>query len=131
PTCVLGDPLQAIFGFGTDGLADWNRDVLSYFPSAGELDTPWRWINAQAEPLGQWLLEVRAQLLQGQPIDLLQAPQGVEWIHLDGTDDDNRRLQAARANPPGDVGSVLVLGESTSPPSQQRIASQTPGAVMV
>ncbi len=90
PTAVLGDPLQAIFGFGSDGLADWNNDVLAYFPLAGELDTPWRWINAQAQPLGQWLLNVRTQLLQGQPVDLQQAPAGVDWVHLDGTDDHNR-----------------------------------------
>jgi DNA helicase-2/ATP-dependent DNA helicase PcrA len=131
PTAVLGDPLQAIFGFGSDGLADWNNDVLAYFPLAGELDTPWRWINAQAQPLGQWLLNVRTQLLQGQPVDLQQAPAGVAWVHLDGTDDHNRCLQAARVNPPGNIGSVLVLGDSMSPPSQQRIANQTPGAVTV
>lgn len=131
PTAVLGDPLQAIFGFGLDGLADWNNDVLTYFPLAGEIDTPWRWINAQSQPLGQWLLSVRAQLLQGQPVDLQQAPAGVDWVHLDGTDDHNRCLQAARVNPPENIGSVLVLGDSMSPPSQQRIANQTPGAVTV
>lgn len=131
PTAVLGDPLQAIFGFGSDGLADWNNDVLTYFPLAGELDTPWRWINAQSQTLGQWLLSVRTQLLQGQPVDLQQAPAGVDWVHLDGTDDHNRCLQAARVNPPGNVGSVLVLGKSTDPQSQRRIASQTPGAVTV
>lgn len=131
PTTVLGDPLQAIFGFGSDGLADWNDDVLTYFPLAGELNTPWRWINAQAQPLGQWLLDVRNRLLQGLPIDLQQAPAGVDWVHLDGTDDYNRCLQAARVKPPGNVGSVLVLGKSTDPVSQRRIASQTPGAVAV
>ena len=131
PTAVLGDPLQAIFGFGSDVLADWNNDVLTYFPLAGELNTPWRWINAESQPLGQWLLSVRTQLLQGQPVDLQQAPAGVDWVHLDGTDDHNRCLQAARVNPPGNVGSVLVLGKSTDPQSQRRIASQTPGAVTV
>jgi hypothetical protein len=50
PTCVLGDPMQAIFGFGSDPLASWD-EVCAYFPLAGELSTPWRWINAGAEPL--------------------------------------------------------------------------------
>lgn len=131
PTTVLGDPLQAIFGFGADGLADWNADVLPYFPLAGELNTPWRWINAQSQPLGQWLLAVRNRLLQGQPVNLHQAPIGVDWVHLDGTDDHSRCLQAARVKPPGNMGSVLVLGKSTDPSSQRRIASQTPGAVTV
>ena len=65
PTCVLGDPMQAIFGFGSDGLASWT-EVCAYFPVAGELTTPWRWINAGAEPLGRWLLEVRAKLRLGE-----------------------------------------------------------------
>src|SRR5690606_20836824 len=85
PTCVLGDPMQAIFGFGVDGLANWDDDVLASFPLAGELDTPWRWINAGAEPVGRWLLDVRARLQRGEPIDLRTAPSGVTWVELDGT----------------------------------------------
>ena len=65
PTCVLGDRLQAIFGFGRDELADWDQGVCAYFPLAGELETPWRWIKANSEPLGRWLLEVvRANLMR-------------------------------------------------------------------
>ena len=97
PTCVLGDPMQAIFGFGCDDLASWDKDVCSHFPLAGELTTPWRWINAGAEPLGQWLLDVRGKLIRGEPIDLGAAPTGVAWVHLDGTNDHKRRLKAARA----------------------------------
>jgi superfamily I DNA/RNA helicase len=44
PTCILGDPMQAIFGFGGDKLVGWDEDVCAYFPIAGELTTPWRWI---------------------------------------------------------------------------------------
>jgi hypothetical protein len=73
PTCVLGDPMQAIFGFGDDDLANWDNDVCTCFPLAGELATPWRWINAGTELLGQWLLDVRANLLRGDPIDLRAA----------------------------------------------------------
>src|SRR5215467_9607935 len=43
PTVVVGDPLQAIFGFGADDLANWD-DVIKYFPIASQLTTPWRWI---------------------------------------------------------------------------------------
>ena len=64
-TCVLGDPMQAIFGFGNDNLAKWEEHVCAYFPLAGELTTPWRWINADAEPLGRWLLEARGRLCAG------------------------------------------------------------------
>lgn len=131
PTCVLGDPMQAIFGFGGDDLASWDAHVCSYFPLAGELATPWRWINAGAEPLGRWLLDVRAKLLSGDPVDLRTAPQGVTWVHLDGTKDHEKRLQAARITPPGADSRVLIIGDSTSPDSQRRFASQTPGAVTI
>ena len=52
PTCVLGDPLQAIFGFGGSKLADWDGDVCAFFPIVGELDIPWRWRNAGTESFG-------------------------------------------------------------------------------
>jgi hypothetical protein len=131
PTCVLGDPMQAIFGFGQDDLATWDEQVCGYFPLVGELSTPWRWINADAEPLGQWLLEVRRKLLRGAPVDLGTAPAGVTWVHLDGTNDQERRLAAARIRPPDANGHVLIIGDSTSPGSQRCFASQTPGAVTV
>lgn len=131
PTCVLGDPMQAIFGFGSDDLAKWDEQVSGYFPLAGELATPWRWINAGAEPLGRWLLNVRGKLLRGDHIDLRVAPEGVTWVHLDGTNDHERRLEAARVKPSGADSRVLIIGDSTNPDSQRRFASQTPGAVTV
>jgi DNA helicase-2/ATP-dependent DNA helicase PcrA len=130
PTVVLGDPLQAIFGFGADKLADWD-DVTKYFPVVGQLNTPWRWINAGAEPLGRWLLEVREKLLRGEAIDLRQAPAGVSWVELDGSDDHAKRLAAARVRAPGKDPCVLIIGDSTNPAGQRQFASQTPGAVTV
>ncbi|MCF1742040.1 UvrD-helicase domain-containing protein [Paradevosia shaoguanensis] len=131
PTSVLGDPMQAIFGFGGDDLATWDEQVCGYFPLAGELATPWRWINAGAEPLGRWLLEARGKLFRGEPIDLRTAPDGVTWVHLDGTNDHEKRLGAARVRSTGADSRVLIIGDSTSPDSQRRFASQTPGAVTV
>ncbi len=131
PTCVMGDNMQAIFGFGDDLLADWNGDVLSHFKVAKELDRPWRWLNAGTEELGKWLLDARKKLEIGQSIDLRQAPDFVSWVQLDGTNDNERLLEAGKVKPPEDTGSVLIIGESASPPSQRRFASQTPGAVTV
>jgi AAA domain len=130
PTCLLGDSMQAIFGFGSDGLADW-EEICAYFPVAGELATPWRWINAGAEPLGRWLLEARGKLLCGEPIDLCAAPPAVTWVHLDGTEDHQRCLVAGRVRPPDGDGRVLIIGDSTKPESQRQFASQIPGAVTV
>jgi len=130
PTCVLGDPLQAIFGF-SGPLVDWGKHVHAHFPPAGELQTPWRWKNAGAEPFGLWLLQMRANLLAGQPIDLNGAPSNVVWVHLDGTEDHVRRLKACRALPKTAGGSVLIIGDSKSPKGQRGYASQTPGATAV
>lgn len=57
PTCVLGDPMQAIFGFRGNQLVDWNTHVLPHFPAIGELNQPRRWTNAGKPEFGQWLLE--------------------------------------------------------------------------
>jgi AAA domain len=129
PTVVLGDPLQAIFGFGGDPLVAWD-DVIKYFPIVGQLNTPWRWINAGAEPLGTWLLEVREKLLRGEAIDLRQAPAAVTWVELDGSDDHAKKIRAARVRLLGNP-CVLIIGDSTSPAGQRRFAKQIPGAVTV
>lgn len=132
PTCVVGDHMQAIFGFDrNDPLADWDKHVCGHFEQVGELDKPWRWIKAGAEDLGTWLLDARTRLGSGQAIDLRNSPEAVTWVQLDGTPADHpRQLEACKIKPPGG-GSVLILGESTNPGSQRRFASQTPGAVTV
>lgn len=131
PTSVLGDPMQAIFGFGSDRLVSWENEVAAAFPLRGELSVPWRWINADARALGDWLLEQRRILLTRHPIDLEAAPAAVNWIELDGAEDHQRRLRAAQVNPSTSHGSVMIVGDSTSPGSQRQFASQTPGAVTV
>jgi hypothetical protein len=131
PACVLGDPMQAIFGFQGNELADWENMVCKHFPLVRELQTPWRWRNAGTEGFGHWLLDVRRKLVAGEPIDLTSAPVEVCWVHLDGTDDRARQLRAACTKAPGREGAVLIIGRSSSPASQHVIASQTPGAVTV
>ena len=131
PLCVLGDPMQAIFGWPGNELADWDKHVCTHFPLAGELTTPWRWKNANTEGFGLWLLDVRRALKDGAPVDLRSAPPEVTWVHLDGTENRVRQLRAASTRAPDRDGTVLIIGKSTSPPSQQEFASQTPGAVTV
>jgi len=131
PISVLGDPMQAIFGWQGNELADWDKHVCVHFPVAGELTTPWRWRNAGTEEFGLWLLDVRRKLQAREPIDLGAAPVEVSRVHLDGTEDRVRQLRAARTAAPSQDGSVLIIGKSTSPSSQQEFASQTPGAITV
>ncbi|MCK1531451.1 UvrD-helicase domain-containing protein [Bradyrhizobium sp. 182] len=130
PTAIVGDPFQAIFGFGADPLADWQKDVLSFFPKAGELATPWRWNNAGAHDLGQWLLSIRPDLAAGKLIDLRNAPGSVQWVQLDGRQDDALRQAAAAVAAPSDT-KVLIIGDSTDPRGQRRFARQVEGAVTV
>jgi len=132
PTCVLGDPMQAIFGFGNDGLANWG-DIVKQFPVAGELTIPWRWHNAGSAELGRWLLEVRGKLIRREPIDLRAAPAAVSWIELSGdaSADHRKQLAAALVRPPIIDGRVMIIGDSKIAESRWRIAKATPGAVTV
>lgn len=130
PTVVLGDPMQEIFSWQGPH-PDWNDDVCSSFFEAGELKTPWRWINAGAQGLGEWLLEARKTLLAGNQIDLRDAPAEVEWVSLDGNDDEGKRRRACNARSPQRGGEVLIMAAGNQKKLQQRIAMQTPGAVTV
>lgn len=131
PTCVLGDPMQAIFGFRGNQLVNWEADVLRQFPSVGELAVPWRWRNAQAEQLGHWLLACRQTLAAGGGIDLRIAPPEVAWVQLRPGAADVQRIEAARTVAPNRDGSVLIIGDSQKVSGRRRMASQTPGAINV
>lgn len=131
PTCVLGDPMQAIFGWATNVLVDWVGDVQLRFPPAGELDTPWRWRNVGTEPFGRWLLGVRAALQTGLPIDLRQAPPEVEVIIVADDGDIANQTRAANTRAPVDGGSVLIVCDAKRPARHREIASRARGAVVV
>lgn len=66
-TILLGDRLQAIFGFAGP-LAEWAIHVEPRFPPFTITPIPQRW-RGYNEPLGDWLLEIRSQLVDGQSID--------------------------------------------------------------
>lgn len=129
PACVLGDPMQAIFGFKGNQLVDWDQDVHGYFEPAGELSTPWRWINAGEEAFGQWLLKTRQKLHIGECVDLASVPKNVIHVALDGVNDHKLRLKACLTKAPTSDGCVLIVADSMKPAEQRRYASQTPGAV--
>ncbi|MDQ9171719.1 UvrD-helicase domain-containing protein [Oxalobacteraceae bacterium R-40] len=131
PTCVLGDPMQAIFGFGGTQLVDWTTDVLRYFPPVCELQTPWRWQRAGTEALGHWLLTSRQTLQMGGALDLRSAPTELSWMELNPATSDQQRMAAARINAPHRDGTVLVIGDSVNAQGRRQVASQTPGATNV
>ncbi len=134
PTVVFGDPMQAIFGFGNDPLPNWNTQVVPVFPEIGRLVIPWRWNNADAADLGQWLLAVRGALVQDQRIDLRTCPTRVHWHQL--TADANTNIAAqiavqyniARRNP-GEA--ILTIGDSIQAASRHNFASRVQGVSVV
>ena len=130
PTCILGDPLQAVFTWL--GLPDWDSEVCKTFPVADELTTPWRWRNARTEEFGRWLLHIRKQLIASEPVNFSDSPEEVSWIDLSTADNCHAcQLAAARTKAPSPNGSVLIIGNGKYPPAQRRIASQVPGAVTI
>lgn len=131
PTCVLGDPLQAIFGFNDNPLVDWTADVETTFPPAGQLQTPWRWRLVGTEDLGQWLLATREQLRARGAVDLRYAPNEVRWIQLQAGSEVQQRLAAARTDAPNGQGSVLIIGDAINVQGRHQLTSQTPGAQSV
>ncbi|MBY5532848.1 UvrD-helicase domain-containing protein [Rhizobium leguminosarum] len=130
PTVVLGDPMQEIFSW-QGAHPEWEDDICAIFKPAGELVTPWRWIRAGTEGFGRWLLAARQALMAGDQIDLRDAPLEVEWVHLDGADDDAKQRQACLAKSPQPRGDVLIMAAGVQRDRQREIARQTPGAVTV
>jgi hypothetical protein len=51
-------------------------------------------------------------------------------VHLDGTEDHERRLYACRTKAPTEDGCVLIIADATKPKEQRRFARETPGAVV-
>ncbi|MBA8906457.1 UvrD-helicase domain-containing protein [Aminobacter ciceronei] len=129
-TCVLGDPMQAIFGFGTDQLADWERHVCQHFPIVGQLQIPQRWARVGEEAFGRWLLQIREHLARGGALDLASIPPNVSWIRLPGDQRDHEiRLAAGRTSAGADEKALVIA--DTRPASQRDFAKQIPGAVTV
>jgi hypothetical protein len=79
-TIVLGDRLQAIFGFRGNPLAEWDTHVLPAFPALVYEPIAYRW-SAHNPELGQWLLGIRPLLVSGQQFDFAaHTIPGLIWI---------------------------------------------------
>jgi hypothetical protein len=131
PTVVLGDPMQAIFGFAGNRLVNWVQDVVTRFPPIGELETPWRWINAGTEELGCWLLHARAELQAGRNVDLRATVAGLEWVQLDRANLEGGRRTAAHTRLQDGEETVLIIGDARNPRGRHQFTSQTRGATSV
>jgi hypothetical protein len=82
PTCVFGDPLQAIFDFDGQEPVDWETQVFPTFIKIGVLTYPWRWLKKGNRDLAEWLSKARAALEAGNVVDLAACPKCVKWDTL-------------------------------------------------
>lgn len=130
PTYVLGDPMQAIFGFGGNRLVDWNDDVLPHFPAIGMLNIPWRWRRVGREDIGTWLLQARGLLEAGHSVDLRGAPADIQWIQTTHANADQQRRNAAMVRVQ-EGENVLIIADPINVNSRHRLTSQIPGATVV
>lgn len=136
PTVIFGDPLQAIFGFSKgDPLPNWYTQVETAFPIISTLNTPWRWINAENQTLGEWILEVRRAFLSGEKIDLNTRPNCVTHHQLSTDPLSNKQSQISvqyqiRQNiHPHE--SLLIIGDSIKVTSRHDFARSTQGIDVV
>jgi superfamily I DNA/RNA helicase len=94
PTRIVGDPLQGIFDF-EGGVVDWDADVFPVFARLDDLDIAWRWRTTNPA-LGEWLLELRNNLINGTKTNLDGAP--LDWI---ASTHPAQQLAACRSSPRG------------------------------
>ncbi|MFK3711762.1 UvrD-helicase domain-containing protein [Leclercia adecarboxylata] len=133
PTVVFGDPMQCIFNF-SGPMPHWTDTVQTSFPLLTTLDIPWRWNNANAHALGEWILDTREKLLNTEPVDLASCPEFVRFNPL--TADLNAILTLQQQEYYGLLqqypdDSLLVIGDSRSADSRHQFAQRINGIDVV
>jgi len=130
PTCLFGDPLQAIFGFRGNRPVNWATDVFPQFPKVGELLTPWRWRNSGNTAFADWLERVRGYLERGLPVNLVSSPNCVQWCYLppdaktpmEVAQRQKVVIDACRSVNVKDGQSLIVIGDSANLRSRANLA---------
>jgi superfamily I DNA/RNA helicase len=122
PVRIMGDPLQGIFDFN-DEMVSWD-EVSSCFAHLATLEKPYRWINAENEVYGRWLLEIREKLKNNQPINLGEAPDcvSIEITGINPTEDNRRIIAKAKARLAPEE-RRLIIGDKTNITSKTLIKS--------
>ncbi|MDR8048032.1 hypothetical protein [Burkholderia cenocepacia] len=107
------------------------RKAAGYDPPIGALQTPWQWRLAGMDALGVWLLQARASLQAGQPVDLCGTPEGFQWVQLIHGKELQQRLMATRTEAPNRDGRFLAIGDAINDNRRHQLTMQTPGATSV
>lgn len=133
PTVVFGDPMQCIFDF-SGPMPNWHGEIESFFPIVSNLNTPWRWINAGTADLGEWILQCRNYLLNGQSVDLTTCPKFVNYKYLTGPmalDIQTRQKAHFELMKSHSNETILVIGDSRNPSSRHNYAQSVNGLDVV
>lgn len=121
---VLGDRLQAIFGFAGE-LADWENHVVPNFPEHRIDPVPHRWAASNPE-LGQWLMGLRQHLTRGTILDFSSfIVPGYTFVQSQ----DHSRLVTAARELGGSNESVVIIDKY--PQAVAHIASKLNGQYRV
>lgn len=93
---IFGDPMQEIYGKGnkqrTERKSQWGV-LLASAGASEKLDHPHRWDSGCPE-LGNWILEARELLKEGQPIDLSERrPRGLKVVVAENISPKSRGFQ--------------------------------------
>ena len=122
PVCVFGDPLQNVFNFGGNTTVRWHSHVTTTWPAYKVAIKAWRW-EGHNELLGQWLIDIRADLSAGQPIDLTGAP--VVWAQTSSADPSAAAVSVCLTQAQ-QAGSIVAIDKW--PTTCATVASRTNGA---
>ena len=135
PTVIFGDPMQTVFDFRGQNHPSWGVDVQSHFPQVTSLETPWRWNNAGAPALGEWILATRSSLMRGEGVDLTSCRGHVTWNRLTGNGAVDLKIQNAAQfqlrNRISYEESLLVLGDSARAGARHNFARMANGIDVV
>lgn len=126
---VLGDPLQAIFGFA-ENLPDWD-EVLSRFPVLSDITPkPRRWAGHN-EALGAWLMKVRTHLTAGRVLHLDNPnyPPGVRFTDISGSHQGIASAARSALSLPADETVLIISARHAA--SGRTIAGQLGGMYTV
>ncbi|PMO58744.1 hypothetical protein BCT07_10850 [Vibrio breoganii] len=131
PCRIVGDPLQSIFDF-SDKPVCWERDIYPNFLKFGELTIPWRWKNSGTHELGDWLVNIRADIENEQAPQLpSQLPEGMELVKIDIHDFtvEPRKRFSSFYKSASQVGSSIVIfsGNQRSKNKSHKLAQSLSG----
>jgi DNA helicase-2/ATP-dependent DNA helicase PcrA len=134
-THLLGDPLQGIFDFNDnpinfkdDSFNDFNRNLQ-------KLETPWRWINANRQDLGQQLAAIRTAIETKQDIVWADYP-AIEFIKVENeqailNSDELRRYIYSTINDVNSQSLVLIHPDAAVKETRVNIVKNFRGLRMI